>query len=136
MCLPRGKVSIPFPQQKGRNFDATTQNYLSLAVSETQPWKILTVNCRDRLNLDCHTILPATLCSLWRISKLLFAKIFLVIPILINWHKRGYFGWLGMDTLVKFVFVSLAPLSTVSFIIQKTFKELWWWWWRWCWCWY
>ena len=29
-----------------------------------------------------------------------------------------------MDTLVKFVFVSFHPLSTVPFIIQKTFKEI------------
>ena len=66
-------------------------------------------------------LLPwAVLC---RTSKLLFANIFLVITILMKWQKMDWFGWLGIDTLVKFVFVSLLLLlSMVSFIIQKTFK--------------
>ena len=61
---------------------------------------------------------------LCRTSKLLFAHIFFVITILMKWQKMDCFGWHGMDILVKFVFVSLCPLSTVPLIISKIFKEI------------
>ena len=55
-CLPRGrgKVSeIPFPQLKGRNFDAATTNCLSQSILKTKAWKELTDYCHDHFNLGC-----------------------------------------------------------------------------------
>ena len=63
LCCPRakGKVSeIPYSQQEGRNFDSAATNCLSLAVSETEAWKKLTVYYHKDPHLDCP-ILPATL---------------------------------------------------------------------------
>ena len=102
-----------------------TTDCLSLVILKTKAWKELTVYCCDHPNLDCSILPAATLRSLWRTSKLLFANIFLVITILmIKWQKIDYFSWLVMNSLVKFVFVSLYPLSTVPFILLKTFKEM------------
>ena len=108
----------------GRNFDAAGTNCLSFAVSEKKAWKNLTAYCHEDPHLNCP-ILPATL-----------SKSLMDIPVIICKHFPGdkYFDkmteedgllWLTkMDILVKFVFFFLHPLSTVPFIILKTFKEI------------
>ena len=126
LSLPRGaEVSeIPFPQREGRNFDAATTIAFHLLFRKLKLGKNwLSIVVYISILIVLFYLLPWTV--LCRTSKLLFAHIFLVITILMKWQKMDCFGWHGMDTVVKFVFVSLCPLSTVPLIIlSKIFKKI------------